>query len=359
MVDLFSTRTKFSSSKNLTGPGHEMLHFDGYEAMAGTGISNVGPMIGMKDCLNAGQFDWCFKNSKAKNPSPRYPIILSKPTLIEMRSKNVFSKGLRSFENSALLHPKTACTDTKVKSSLTRRDLKDKFVFSMYSAITYAQGKLLTMIQDDDFVVSDLLPPPPPPPLPVDPPPSETIFDIDGDVMVDFNSYYRHGPGGSRMGQLSVNKSSTEGLRSSGSSSETLARIYRRKYDNATGRSNEKWEDDQKMLCPPRVLGYVLKEKQWAQLDVYKLVSIPPTDKQNAFNKIHLNDGDTTKELIYGLVKNHGLGDPQSSEGYQITDIVPEKGQGLVILLYGNPGVGKTSTGTVTSFKSRNSIDIQ
>ena len=74
-------------------------------------------------------------------------------------------------------------------------------------------------------------------------------------------------------------------------------------------------------------------------------------EEQNVMSKLHLSggtndDGAEMKELLCGLVKNHGIeGAKGAKKGYGITDIVPDKGKGLVILLYGNPGVGKTSTG--------------
>ena len=50
------------------------------------------------------------------------------------------------------------------------------------------------------------------------------------------------------------------------------------------------------MIYPPRVLGYILREKQWAQLHVNKLGNVP-TKSQN--NPLHtdLLFPDNTKNL--------------------------------------------------------------
>jgi ATP-dependent Lon protease len=104
--------------------------------------------------------------------------------------------------------------------------------------------------------------------------------------------------------------------------------------------SNASWDDLQLMLCAPRVLGYVLKDKQWAQLAVTKLSDVEKEDAKAVLNTLHLvgrENGISKKNLLMALVRNHGK--------VMVKDIVAGKGEGLVFLLYGEPGVGKTSTG--------------
>ncbi|KAL0764334.1 hypothetical protein CaCOL14_013176 [Colletotrichum acutatum] len=50
------------------------------------------------------------------------------------------------------------------------------------------------------------------------------------------------------------------------------------------------------------------------------------------------------KKGFSGLVQDEGKRMAQGSEALEVDDIIPGKGKGLVILLYGPPGVGKTST---------------
>lgn len=62
------------------------------------------------------------------------------------------------------------------------------------------------------------------------------------------------------------------------------------------------------------------------------------------------DNGIDRKKLLFRLVKHHGIGQAtRGHKGYELNDIVAEKGKGLVILLYGTPGVGKTSTGRAES----------
>ncbi len=168
--------------------------------------------------------------------------------------------------------------------------------------------------------------------------------------MVDFESYYKYGLAEAQLGDLPLGDDTDECQCSDCMRNESLKRVYRTNFDGKTGDKDEEWEVEQTMLCPPRLLGYVLRDKKWAQLDVRCIIELPEKGDENAFwGKLKLagdDGGKETKSLLHGLVKNHGIAETGSGHsGYQLTDIVPEKGKGLVILLYGPPGVGKTSTG--------------
>lgn len=100
-----------------------------------------------------------------------------------------------------------------------------------------------------------------------------------------------------------------------------------------------------------------LKIKQWAQLDVEKL-SVVSTDPTAAMKGLHLdgrNNGQEKKDLLLGLLKHHGIGEDKKGDGagYEVNDPAADKGKGLVILLYGTPGVGKTMTGRQSHVKGR------
>ena len=57
---------------------------------------------------------------------------------------------------------------------------------------------------------------------------------------------------------------------------------------------------------------------------------------------------DNHKELIQSLVESHSSG-IQDEDAADFDDFVHGKGKGLVINLYGNPGVGKSMTAEATS----------
>jgi len=83
--------------------------------------------------------------------------------------------------------------------------------------------------------------------------------------------------------------------------------------------------DEQYLLCPPRVLGYSMKEKKWMQFAVESLLEPNPADRNTFDNKLQLRSG--YKELIWKSVLSH--------RKPNIADYTPGKGKGLIILLWG------------------------
>lgn len=154
--------------------------------------------------------------------------------------------------------------------------------------------------------------------------------------MVDYASFYQYGSTNGRNGPLSRSETGPECGCSDCQGNEALAERYRTRFDRMP--KNQDWEDEQYLLCPPRVLGYILAEKQWAQLQVTHLKVIPHGDDQNAWSsRLKLADEDS-KNLLFDLVRCHVSSETRENNGenpLSVDDIVPGKGKGLVILLYG------------------------
>ena len=153
--------------------------------------------------------------------------------------------------------------------------------------------------------------------------------------MVDFESYFRYVPSLARVGSLIQENGYPQCRCNDCRENERLQKGYRTRFDDEKCQEG-KWEDEQYMLCPPRVLGYVLRDKQWAQLQVSLLQSIPNKDPHDSWStRLKLADGEKTKQMILELVKGHGTSDPPEHDGLEVDDIISKKGKGLVILLYG------------------------
>ncbi|KAF1955144.1 P-loop containing nucleoside triphosphate hydrolase protein [Byssothecium circinans] len=94
-------------------------------------------------------------------------------------------------------------------------------------------------------------------------------------------------------------------------------------------------KDEDLMFCDYRVLGFSFDEKQWGAFAVSKLQD----PKWN------------NAALIRDLVRTHRSAptDIEDSNGIEFDDIIDGKGRGLVGLLSGKPGLGKTLTAEAVS----------
>ncbi|KAL6695116.1 P-loop containing nucleoside triphosphate hydrolase protein [Trichoderma pleuroticola] len=107
---------------------------------------------------------------------------------------------------------------------------------------------------------------------------------------------------------------------------------------------------DSYVLLPYRVYGYVLLSRKWLPLHIdltKKVPEIKPGENDN-FRKLVLPEGH--KDIVRALVSAHArqrsllINSDKANRVNRDIDIVKGKGKGLIILLHGAPGVGKTST---------------
>ncbi|KAI0452523.1 hypothetical protein F5B21DRAFT_506222 [Xylaria acuta] len=107
--------------------------------------------------------------------------------------------------------------------------------------------------------------------------------------------------------------------------------------------SSDQLSPEHVTLLPPYVYGFILRTRRWATFDIDRLDEIPPSEEgwDNLVIKKYI------KDTVLALVKNHER--PRGSQAMiqgalSSVDLVQGKGRGLIILLHGEPGVGKTST---------------
>ncbi|KKP04181.1 hypothetical protein THAR02_03699 [Trichoderma harzianum] len=116
------------------------------------------------------------------------------------------------------------------------------------------------------------------------------------------------------------------------------------------------------ILFPHRLFAFVLKDRKWAVIDVNNVKRVPEP-KPEAWQSLVLPEGH--KEMVYSIVQSHfrdkkrlgpedetqtdlirgkaSLASPFFTSRY-VDFITKNAGKGLIILLHGAPGVGKTST---------------
>ncbi|RMJ07752.1 hypothetical protein BHE90_010290 [Fusarium euwallaceae] len=117
-------------------------------------------------------------------------------------------------------------------------------------------------------------------------------------------------------------------------------------------------KDDDLVIMSYRVFGFVLRNRTWASLDLTHLTDIDKCgsdgtdansdekqakrERTTAFDRLVLPPGH--KDIVQSLISQH-FHDKEAAAGQEEqVDIVRGKGKGLIILLHGAPGVGKTTT---------------
>ncbi|KAG8161101.1 hypothetical protein KVR01_009365 [Diaporthe batatas] len=95
-------------------------------------------------------------------------------------------------------------------------------------------------------------------------------------------------------------------------------------------------------LLPGYGLAYVLRGRKWVKVDI---MALGPIEEEEGWDDLVLPQ--RHKNLVQAMVQTHAAGS-RSASGQAHTnlevDLVRGKGKGCILLLHGEPGVGKTST---------------
>ncbi|KAH7128015.1 hypothetical protein B0J13DRAFT_143063 [Dactylonectria estremocensis] len=178
------------------------------------------------------------------------------------------------------------------------------------------------------------------------------VAEIDGaeQVVIDALSFRDYGPGKHYqhknqlpMGSLRFWKQTKACRCSVCQENFELNESQRSHYDLEPDKIREEFSDPtQYLLCPPRVLGYHLSRKRWVELKVTEVKDIKQRVDTSAFDYLQM-ESVKSKELLKSLVMSHWNTKRSDNKG-KMQDLMKGKGESLVILLYGPPGVGKTLT---------------
>ncbi|UKZ77743.1 hypothetical protein TrVFT333_005468 [Trichoderma virens FT-333] len=123
---------------------------------------------------------------------------------------------------------------------------------------------------------------------------------------------------------------------------EPSVAIYPRLLKEITASKNSLTDDDL-IIMSYRVFGFVLRSRKWAKLDLKYLSPVSEGSKeQTAFDQLVLPK--QHKDIVYCLVDQHFRNKEARVGDNEEVDIIRGKGKGLILLLHGSPGVGKTTT---------------
>ncbi|KAF7956546.1 hypothetical protein EAE96_003881 [Botrytis aclada] len=99
---------------------------------------------------------------------------------------------------------------------------------------------------------------------------------------------------------------------------------------------------DELLIMTYRVFGFILRSRKWAKLNLADITEVRRVDDKDDFDQLVLPKGH--KDMVKCLIRQHFREKGSNLIDKDEMDIVRGKGKGLIMLLHGAPGVGKTST---------------
>ena len=154
---------------------------------------------------------------------------------------------------------------------------------------------------------------------------------VKGKFIIDAQAFLNYGSGSLILGQIDpylVEDKSNENIENQSKEAEKKTKDFSDK------------EKEFLLLLPPRFLGYSPQEKFWGQFKVDATEPVPNANASIFDDKLQLDK--EYKDMIRALVASHTSRNNSPTDQAQVRDLVDNKGKGLVILLHGPPGVGKT-----------------
>lgn len=161
-----------------------------------------------------------------------------------------------------------------------------------------------------------------------------------GRVIIDFEGFFEHSP--------TFRESLDSGTRqddddSDDSDDDSYRERRRRRFQRSTTATSitqlgsltlSSLSQDELLTCPPLVPAYSFTSRQWCFLFIDDLSEI--VWKPQIFEQLQIDE--EMKSALQGLVRGY------STHAVVFDDFIEGKGRGLVFLLHGPPGCGKTMT---------------
>lgn len=174
--------------------------------------------------------------------------------------------------------------------------------------------------------------------------------DVDGLVMVDMDAYFEDFRE-TRPLVLSSDSDSRTWIsdctcsvcnRRRDQSKENKSAIFS-DFDGLSPKTIEELSDQHYFLLPSNLYAYVFRTRTWERLHVKGLAE--PDYEENMIDQLVMDEKrkTTLKALAKSFIRVNQFGEKSTREPWS-ADFVKGKGNGLIFLLHGSPGTGKTCT---------------
>jgi len=166
-------------------------------------------------------------------------------------------------------------------------------------------------------------------------------YNLNSRVMIDRSNFKRLNPNYSfPMPKPEVTNITSDGWGDSPVVDPMYAHIpLQVQGENKTQREKPELTPEELLIASPVLMGFSLSDKLWLELNVEKV--LPIEWNEEAFTNLVLPTD--RKMLLQSLVEAH------NAELSGFDDFIKGKGRGLVVNLFGPPGVGKTLSAEATS----------
>lgn len=165
------------------------------------------------------------------------------------------------------------------------------------------------------------------------------VMPLRGKYIVDCEAFLNYGGGSLAIGDCTPWQVEDRGV---GDIKEVADQVKKKGLETDPKDLSED-ERTYLLLLPPRFLGYSTHDKFWGQFSVDATDKVKKPSDDLFEKKLQLKSD--YKKMISALVKNHAsINEAPDASKKSVKDLVEGKGKGLVILLHGPPGVGKTLT---------------
>ncbi|KAL9083052.1 MAG: hypothetical protein Q9165_008676 [Trypethelium subeluteriae] len=148
-------------------------------------------------------------------------------------------------------------------------------------------------------------------------------YNVDSRIIIDRQAYNRFNPNQ----KINLQKLNIDDSASSDEDDDEEA-------EARTFMAPRSLSEEQLLICAPSLRGYSLRDKKWLQFFVDSVKDI--TWNEDAFNSLVAPQ--EQKDLVLAFAES------QVKNNHGFDDVIQGKGRGIIMLLSGPPGVGKTLT---------------